>query len=667
VTAEAVTPFEGLRPRWLLPLGVGGAYLGLAQGLGLLSEWVTGEVFQGPVFWPAAGLALGVMLVTPRSRWPGILAAVFVAEALSNAIYGISVPAGLGWALANTAHPLVAAGLIRRLHPGFDLGTPAQLAAFVAFAGVVGPASSALVGTAVSVAWWNGSWSAFWSWWIGDGLGALVVAPLFVAFRRRKVPRSRVEVLVGSGLLTAVTLLVFRNWGGAVDTVLPYLVLPPLVWAAFRTGLRGGAFGVAVVGMIGGWSTALGYGPFAAAPAAAATGLFQLYLVVVSVTALLIAVLVGGLTEREAIQREAERRQRQQAALAQLGNRALTAERREEVMADLGMALRAIAEAAPGESPAPPESPEPPSPLWPPEEGPREMRAGSAVWEPLAAHRDLLDTHGFVERYPIEPGAVSLMTSASTIAANALDRLAQEERLRERAEELEGSNGQLARALTFREQLVSTVGHELRSPLTPILGFADVLRRSVPGDGSDPEFALDAIERNARRILTLIDELLLSARASEGDLLARPAPTDVASTLRRALEHGFDHVEVSLEAEAPLIALVDPVHVSQCVLNLVTNAIKYGEPPIVVRVRDDGPDRVVVEVTDRGPGVPPAMVPVLFDRFTQADEPSADTSRGVGLGLAIVQSFVDANDGSVVYHPPEGDAPSTFELTFPRA
>jgi signal transduction histidine kinase len=661
LAAAAVGLREGGPPTWVLPLGVAAGYLTLAQGLSV----ITAGQYSSPTFWPAAGVVLGALLITPRTRWPAIVFAVFLAEMTSNIIFQANLMAMLGWSLANVLNPLIAATLIRRAHPRFDLGSPAQLAAFVAFAGVLGPLVSGLVGTATSVTWWGSEWSTLGGWWVGDALGGVVIAPLFVAFRVPRLRRSMTEVVVSGGLLVAAVVAVFQNWDSGIDIALTYLVLPPLVWTALRFGLRGAAIGAALLGMVGGWSTPIGYGPFATTADFNAIVLFQLYLGVMTVASLLIAVLVADLTERDVIQRESERRQRQQAALAQLGQHSLLASYPEDVLRRLDDALRAIAERSedrpePTRSPAAAEDP------------------GLNPWEPLDAHRELLAAQRFVDRHPIEPDAVALAASASTIAANALDRLEQEERLRDRADELESLNTQLARAITFREELVSMVGHELRSPLTPIIGFTDVLRRAPLAEEADARVALDAIERNARRILALIDELLLSARVADGELAAHPVPTDVLGTLRRTLRHDFDHVEVVIdtdtvsdiksdtEAEGTILALVDPGHLSQCVLNLVTNATKYGEPPVAVRVGADGLEHVVIEVSDRGEGVPAEVVPTLFERFTQASTANTDASRGVGLGLSIVRSFAEANHGSVSYRPPRGERPAAFVLRFPR-
>lgn len=642
-------PERGSR-RWLLPVGVGLGYLALAQGLSLL----TAGQYSSPTFWPATGVALGALLMTPKGRWPAILAAVAAAEMTSNLIFQANPMAIAGWSLANVLNPLIAATLIRRAHPDFALRSPAQLAAFVVCAGVIGPLVSGLVGTATSVTWWGSEWSRFGGWWIGDALGGVVIAPLFLAFRTPTIRRSRTEIGLSGGLLVAAVVIVFQDWGAGLDIAVTYLVLPPLVWTALRFGLRGAAVGAALLGMIGGWSTPIGYGPFTVTADANAIVLFQLYLAVMTVAALLIAVLVADLTEREVIQRESDRRQRQQAALAQLGQHSLLVAHPKDVMGRLDDALRAIAERAGESTGRSSVTASPGEPLLDP-------------WEPLRGHRELLDAQGFVDRHPIEPDTAALAASASTIAANALDRLDQEERLRDRADELERLNDRLARAIAFREELVEMVSHELRNPLTPILGFTEVLRRSAPGDGSDPSAALDAIERNARRILSLIDELLLSARATDGELAVRPAATDVTATLRRVLAFGFSQVEVVADhAEEPSLALVDPSHLGQCVLDLVTDATRNGTPPVEIRVRTEEPDHVLVEIIDGGDVLPVEVGAEPSGRKDGATSPR-DLWSGAAPGRSTVERLVEANDGSVTYRRSDATGPGALVLRFPRA
>lgn len=358
---------------WILPVSIGVGYLGFAQAIGFLAP----EGFEGSVFWPAAGLALGALLITDARRWIVILLAVAIGETTSNLLIGVALLPSLGWALANVVHPLVAAWSIRRLHPDFALASLPQLGAFVVFGGMIGPLLSATIGTATGVLALGRTWVGLASWWVGDGVGALVIAPLFIAWRRRLSRRLSAERILTVSALLVASLLVFRNWQGDLDPILPYLVIPPLVWCALRFEVPGAAIGIAIVGLIGGWSTSVGYGPFTVSTGGARVR-FEIYLLVVVETALLVAVLRTDLVEREELFAAAECR-------------------------------------------------------------------------------------------------------------------------RQVVEQL---NEELGRAVRARDQLVSMVSHELRGPLTPILGFARSLERSVPDSGLDDEqrAAVAAIQRNAGRM-----------------------------------------------------------------------------------------------------------------------------------------------------------------------
>lgn len=155
-------------PDWLLPAGVGADSLVLAQAIRFLGP----ADFDGPVFWPAAGLALGALLITEHRRWVWILVAVALGEIASNLVSGLALLPSLGWALATVIHPLVAAVIIRRLHPRFALESLPQLAAFVLVGAGLGPLLSATIGTLTGVLGLGRGWDGWLGWWIGDGLGA---------------------------------------------------------------------------------------------------------------------------------------------------------------------------------------------------------------------------------------------------------------------------------------------------------------------------------------------------------------------------------------------------------------------------------------------------------------------------------------------------------------
>jgi len=131
--------------------------------------------------------------------------------------------------------------------------------------------------------------------------------------------------------------------------------------------------------------------------------------------------------------------------------------------------------------------------------------------------------------------------------------------------------------------------------------------------------------------------------------VARPRTVDVCEAVREALD-GLTGDQAAVLADLPAAApaKVDPQHLRQILLNLLTNAVKYGRPPLSVTVRAD-PDSVTVTVADHGPGVPEEFVEHLFDRYTRAAATAG--APGTGIGLYIVRELARANGASIAFQP----------------
>jgi PAS domain S-box-containing protein len=225
--------------------------------------------------------------------------------------------------------------------------------------------------------------------------------------------------------------------------------------------------------------------------------------------------------------------------------------------------------------------------------------------------------------------------------------------------ELEQRNRQLEQANLLKLDLMGMLSHDIGTPLAAISGFSELL-----ADEPLPESALDLIGR-IRKATHRIDELrhnvLAMCSLDAGTLTARRQPVQLAHALREAL----DAVEADIPVECPdsLWVLVNPAHLTQIIVNFLTNAAKYGGGATAITARLDG-EAVIVAVHDEGPGVPPALRPTLFDRYTRAEDICGP--RGHGLGLHIVASLAGANHGTVSHHDnhPRG---STFRLTLDAA
>lgn len=241
---------------------VGLAYLCLAQYV----IWLNDPVNAGAGYWPAAGVTLAALVLLPVRRWPWVLGAVVAAEIGGDALHDYPLVPSTWWAAGNALEPLVAATILRRMS-GDRGGRLAPLPSLVGFlvAGVfIGPMVGAAVGTTGTIVEYGGTWGdVFAKWWVGDGLGVLVVAPLLLCFREaRATPRSRRELLLLAAAVIVVPVLAFRGWDREWDIALPYTVFPLVMWASVRFGVRGAAIAGFAVAEIANLTNAVGHGPF---------------------------------------------------------------------------------------------------------------------------------------------------------------------------------------------------------------------------------------------------------------------------------------------------------------------------------------------------------------------------------------------------------------------
>ncbi|HEX2588591.1 MAG TPA: HAMP domain-containing sensor histidine kinase [Gaiellales bacterium] len=255
---------------------------------------------------------------------------------------------------------------------------------------------------------------------------------------------------------------------------------------------------------------------------------------------------------------------------------------------------------------------------------------------------------------------VGLFAAEAAVALERADLLAR----------LETLNRMLAvqvEALRVSDQLksdfVSSVSHELRTPLASILGYLDVLLEGELGEMApeQTEF-VRIVDENARRLLSLINDLLTLSGIEGGRMLLRPEPIDLRPLVERyvldlevaAAEKGLD-LSVLLPADE-FVVQVDPERIGQVVTNLVANAVKFSERGGDVRVelrREAG--QAVLSVADTGIGIPAADSDRLFQRFFRARNATDAAIPGTGLGLAICKGIVDAHGGDIVVESQAGE------------
>jgi signal transduction histidine kinase/CheY-like chemotaxis protein/CHASE3 domain sensor protein len=221
-----------------------------------------------------------------------------------------------------------------------------------------------------------------------------------------------------------------------------------------------------------------------------------------------------------------------------------------------------------------------------------------------------------------------------------------------------------------KDDFLATVSHELRTPLHAILAWAVTLRSRQPPEGIDR--GLIVIERNARAQAKLIEDILDVSRIISGKLALNVSPTVVADAVSAAIETvtpaavAKDIVIESEVADRAETIVADPDRLQQIVWNLVSNAVKFTPKGgrVAVRVNREGSD-VYIRVSDNGEGIRPAVLPVVFERFQQADASTTRRHGGLGLGLAIVKQLVAAHGGSVSADSPGPGLGATFVVQLP--
>jgi signal transduction histidine kinase len=241
----------------------------------------------------------------------------------------------------------------------------------------------------------------------------------------------------------------------------------------------------------------------------------------------------------------------------------------------------------------------------------------------------------------------------------------------EMAEELQRRAGERDQLDRMKDEFVLTASHELRSPLTSVQGFAELLllerEKLSPKQAETVEVILD----NTRHLVRLLNDLLDLARSDAGRLTIRPEPTgaaslieDAARAMRAQIDSRGQDLHLEIEPDLPSVE-ADRDRIRQVLVNLLTNANEYCPQGarIEVKARRAGAD-IEIDVIDDGPGIPAEQLEHIFERFTRGDAGETQRVGGTGLGLAISKSLVELHGGTiaVVSEPGRG---STFYIRLP--
>jgi diguanylate cyclase (GGDEF)-like protein len=279
----------------------------------------------------------------------------------------------------------------------------------------------------------------------------------------------------------------------------------------------------------------------------------------------------------------------------------------------------------------------------------------SAACVPITAKDHVVGTLAVASRYPrtFTPQDVQLLTSIGNQIGTALENAGLYERACAMAKESEALN-------RLKTEFLSNVGHELRIPLTAIIGFAELLIERIPGElNAEQERYVRTMLDSGRELLAMINNLLDLSKIKAGktpwraaDFDLRPVLDAVAETVRPLIAKKHLHLAVEVEADdGSVVAFADEGLVKQVLLNLLSNAVKFtpagGTVSVRARVASDAPEAVEVRVEDTGIGIPPADLERIFYEFHQVDGSPTRDHPGTGLGLAITKRLVELQGGRI--------------------
>ncbi len=215
----------------------------------------------------------------------------------------------------------------------------------------------------------------------------------------------------------------------------------------------------------------------------------------------------------------------------------------------------------------------------------------------------------------------------------------------------------------------------MRTPLTAIMGYTDLLRLRSDNLTDDQELMLRNIKDSSQRLMDLVNNILDVARLEDGKMTIVPDVMELLPTVQQALaviQPMADQKHISIKTSvSPSIPFVwgDAKRVNQILINLLSNAVKYTPNTGCVTVaarQDSTSDMVVVQVSDSGVGIPSEQLPHIFDRFSRIERAETKHTIGTGLGLSIAKGLVEAHGGQIWVESEEGEG-TCFTFTLPVA
>jgi PAS domain S-box-containing protein len=561
--------------------------------------------------WAPTGIAIAALFLLGGRLWPAVALGAFIANVTSDASAGVAAAIAVG----NTLEAVVGSELLRRVGVRPALDRVRDALALIVLAAAVAPLIAATNG--VTVLWIAddvGSYGREWLlWWVGDAMGALIVAPLILVWStnplRRFVRRQLVEAVLVLVVLAGLSVLVFL----AGYWRYPHLIFPVLIWTTLRfrqAGAVTGSFVVTAIAIAGAVDGAIPLGD------RSETEIVEILEGLLGAVAVSLLILGAVLEERS--RADAALNEAQQVAHVGSWDWDISTDRvtwSDELFRIYGFG---------------PQS--------------HQVTFDSYLERVHPADRDFVrstverayesgEPFVFDHRIVLPDGGMRWTQSRGRVikdASGASVRMvgtAQDVTERKQLDEL-------------RDSILAAVSHELRTPLTAILGFALTLEeREAALTAEQRRELLRHLAQQAQRLERLLSDLLDLDRLRHGSLTPEFTETDVSELVARVTSvHG-----VAVQSE-PVVAEVDAAKVERIVENLLANALKHTPEGTEVTVRvEDGDGGVLIVVDDRGPGVAEDEREAIFEMFSRGA--LSTNSAGAGVGLALVAQFTALHGG----------------------
>ncbi len=293
-----------------------------------------------------------------------------------------------------------------------------------------------------------------------------------------------------------------------------------------------------------------------------------------------------------------------------------------------------------------------------------------AVWNAVVETSP--EAFGF-QLFTIETFLITLATIFLVIVALEEDRRLNTNLMRSQLSMLENAVTRISSESQAKNDFIAILAHELRNPLAPVVSAIDLLKLTGNRDADELE-TLDMMENRMKTVKRLLDDLLDVSRISEGKVTIKSERVRLDTVIKRAVlstEHHIRerHQELTVKGvnanAKPFYVLGDSVRLEQIFSNLITNASKYSDPgdSITITIKKVGTD-VQISVKDTGTGIPAESLQHIFTPFHQVGS-GARTQKGLGIGLALVQSFVQVHGGTITVLSEGKGMGSEFIVTLP--